>query len=293
MALYYPQVKALVQGTRGVIPATNNNWDIFPSTVYNSSASSPYGSHPDLVLYSNVQPVVYHSDGIRLGGPSSNGHCGFVTQGSNAVVDLTKDFRFYFVCRKWGSGTDRDSVQVAFITGALGSSITTSGYPVAPIPKHNDNFGVTVGGWYMRDFYNTHWFYRRTSSTQTSFPSAYGYTNQVTGTNFSFQKSGTYAHYWNIHEWRYDATNQIFEYHQHRQGLNSSTDFLGTSSQGNPISDYYTTNSRFYNFTFGNQSGWETPSSMDLTNCHISIKYVNGSTGGNTHIFPRIGVVQS
>ena len=294
MALYYPQVKALVQGTRGFIPAaSSNNWDIFTSTGYDSSSSTrPYGSITGLDTWSNSMFIEYGVNGIELGDRGSaggTGHCGMATTGSTYVVDLTKDFNFYWVEKVYGTYTDRDATMVGFYKAPLGST-TGGNYPTAPIPKNSSNFGITVGGWYMRKWNSTHNFWRRTSSSASSFSQATA-TNVQTGKSYSNQASGTFSYYWNVNEFRYTHSNLTFEYHQHRY-FNGSGTFAGTTSQGTAISSYYTADSHFYDFVLPS-GGWNTPSSIDLTNVHVYISTMNPSSSGNQRIIPRFGIVQS
>ena len=297
MVLYYPQVKALVQSTRGLVASSANNWDIFTGPGYVSQANgggSTFGSLSYLDVWANSMKIEYAPNGIELGDRGSTGgtgHCGMATNNSNYVVDLTKDFTLYWVMKVYGSTTNANqATMVGFYNAPIGTLLTTSGYPPAPIPKYTNNFGITIGAWYMRRRYNTHGFYYRTSSTDTSFTST-GATNVQNNFAYTDHMTNAYIYDWVVHEYRYTHSNTTFEYHQHKHFSGSST-FAGTNTVGDPISDYYLTSSHKYDFVLPT-GGWNVPSSINLTAANVYISTMNPSSSGNQRIIPRFGIIQS
>lgn len=289
MALYYPQVKALVQGMAANAPEPATSWDLFPNSSNTISSLDTWQAGID---------IQYGTYGMELGDRGSlggTGHCGMATTGSAYTVDLTKDFSFYFVQKNWGvNSRTNDATMCGFYNAPLGS--TTQGtYPTAPIPKNTNNFGITIAGWYMRHNYNTHKFWRRDSSTDTSFPSfssaSTNPTNVQSGKVYVSRPSSTLSVNWDLNVFEFTASTGTFQYHQHQYSSNGQSTWEHTTSQGTPITDYYLTGSHFYDFVLPS-GGFNVPSSIDLTTAHVYISTINSSSSGNQRIIPRFGIVQ-
>lgn len=288
MALYYPQVKALVQGTAAHVGA-DASWDLFPNSSNTISS---------LDTWQNSMYIQYGTDGMELGDRGSiggTGHCGMATTGSDYTVDLTKDFTFYFVQKLYGSGNNlNQATMCGFYNEPLGSA-TWGNYPAAPIPKNPNNFGITIAGWYMRHRFNTHKFFRRNSSTDTSFPafssSSLDPTNVQSGKSYTARPSNTLSVNWDLNVFEFTASTGTFQYHQHQYSSNGQSTWANTTSQGTPITDYYLTGSHFYDFVLPS-GGWNVPSSIDLTTAHVYISIMNSSSSGVQAIIPRFGIIQ-
>jgi hypothetical protein len=288
MALYYPQVTALVQGMAANAPEPPGGWDLFPNSSNTISS---------LDTWNYSMTLSYGTDGIQFGTKGTNqgtGHCGMATTGSAYVVDLTKDFSFYFVLANHsGSSNLNDATMCGFYNAPLGSTLGGN-YPAAPIPKNTNNFGITIAGWYMRGRYGTHKLFVRNSSTDTAFPafaSAQDPTDIGNGTTYPQRRSATYSQNWDLNVYKYTASTGIIEYHLHQYSTNGQSTWAGTTSQGTPITDYYLTGSHLYNFSLGS-GGWNTPSSINLTSAHLFISAMNSSSDGTRRTIPRFGLIQ-